>query len=95
MKLIEAARGLGDEEAARARLAAAPADAKAKYELGCVLAAAGRYPEALELLMAAAEADPQLATGPVREAMVQIFFILGTDHPSANEYRAKLSRLLY
>jgi putative thioredoxin len=95
MKLMEAARGLGDESAARARLAAVAFDARAKYELGCVLAAAGRYPEALELLLAAAEADSKLATGPVREGMVQIFFILGTDHALANEYRAKLSRLLY
>ena len=33
--------------------------------------------------------------GKVREAMVKVFYALGTDHPLANEFRSKLARLLY
>jgi thioredoxin-like negative regulator of GroEL len=47
------------------------------------------------LLLSAGERDPKLAATKVREAMVNIFYALGSDHPLANEYRAKLTRLLY
>jgi putative thioredoxin len=93
--LREKAAGLGDLAAARARLVAEPDDARRRYELGCVLAINGDYAAALAELLAAGEAEVGLASGPVREAMVQIFHALGDQHPLANEYRAKLSRLLY
>ena len=60
-----------------------------------MLAVEGDYRSALDELLAAGEADPQLAAGPVREAMVQVFHLLGDDHPLANDYRGRLSRLLY
>jgi putative thioredoxin len=93
--LRQKTQGAGDVSAARARLAAEPGNARRRYELGCVLAVEGDYPAALQELLAAGEADPQLAAGPVREAMVQVFHLLGDGHPLANEYRARLSRLLY
>jgi putative thioredoxin len=86
---------VGDEAAARRRLAAEPESARRHFELGCVLAAKGDLAGALPELLAAAERDPKLASGPAREAMVQVFYLLGVDHPLANEYRAKLARLLY
>jgi putative thioredoxin len=95
LRLRQAAQPFGDEAAARSRLAANPHSAQAHFELGCVLAAAERYPEALEHLIAAAESDYKLATGRVREIMVEVFYALGADHPLANEYRAKLTRVLY
>ncbi len=93
--LRERAAGLGDVAAARARVAAEPGDARRRYELGVVLAADGDYPASLAELLAAGEADPGLAAGPVREAMVQVFHALGDQHPLANDYRGRLSRLLY
>jgi putative thioredoxin len=93
--LREKAAAAGDVATARARLDAEPASARRRYELGCLLAAEGDYPAALAELLAAAEADPRLAAGPVREAMVQVFHALGDQHPLANDYRARLSRLLY
>jgi putative thioredoxin len=93
--LRRAARGLGDEATLRRRLAGAPDNAALRYELGCVLAAQGDYPAALEQLLAAGERDPGLAAGRVREAMVKVFYALGVDHPLANDYRARLARLLY
>jgi putative thioredoxin len=86
---------VGDEAAARARLAKEPESARRHFELGCVLAARGDLAGALPELLAAAERDPKLASGAAREAMVKVFYLLGVDHPLANEYRAKLARLLY
>jgi putative thioredoxin len=88
-------KDLGDERAARQRLAAQPDSASARYEVAGLLAAKGEYAEALPLLLEAGERDLKLATTKVREAMVQVFYALGANHPLANEYRAKLSRLLY
>jgi putative thioredoxin len=93
--LAPLARDLGDEAAARARLAAEPDNSRHKYELGCVLAAAGQYPEALETLLAAAEQDRELARGPVKEAMVKIFQAAGPRSALADDYRKRLTRLLY
>jgi putative thioredoxin len=93
--LRQQARNLGDEAAVRQRWQADQNNAQLRFELGCVLAAAGRYPEALEMLLSAAERDRQLATGKVRETMVKVFQIIGVRSPLADEYRDKLSRLLY
>ena len=86
---------LGDESTCRARLDADPNNALANYEYGCILAAQGRYADALELLYAAAERDPKLAQSKVREAMVKIFHVIGVRSPLADEYRDKLASLLY
>lgn len=88
-------RPLGDETTARQRLSLNPEDAGARFDLGCVLAAAGNYPDALEMLLSAGERDPRLAAGRGREVMVKIFHALGVNHPLASEYRGKLSRLIY
>jgi putative thioredoxin len=93
--LREKAAGAGDVATARSRVDAEPANARRRYELGCLLAAGGEYAEALAELLTAGEADPRLAAGPVREAMVQVFHALGDQHPLANDYRARLSLLLY
>jgi putative thioredoxin len=89
------ARPLGDEAAARHRLEQNPNSAQAKYELGCIAAAAGRYQEALDLLLGAAERDSKLAASHIREVMVKIFQVLGVHSPLADEYRNKLAALLY
>jgi putative thioredoxin len=86
---LRLAKDLGDEKTAQ------PDSAAARYERGCRLAAKGEYAEALPLLLEAGERDQKLAMTKVREAMVQVFYALGPNHPLANEYRGKLSRLLY
>jgi putative thioredoxin len=72
-----------------------PDNARLRYELGCALARAGQYPEALAQLLAAAEGDRDLARAKVRELMVKIFYIVGARSLLADEYRAKLSQVLY
>jgi putative thioredoxin len=89
------AREFGDETAVRRRAEGNPSDAEARYQLGCILAAAGRYPEALAELLAAAEHDKKLAASKVREAMVKVFHIIGIRSDLADEYRDRLARVLY
>jgi putative thioredoxin len=85
----------GDEATALDRIAKEPGNAEARYALGCILAAGGKYAEALAELLAAAEIDKTLAAGKVREAMVRIFHVIGVRSELADEYRDKLTRLLY
>src|SRR5262249_31573476 len=68
--LQELKKGLADERTLRNNLAADPKNTTTQYELGCVLAASGRFAEALAMLLAAGERDYKLASGKVREAMV-------------------------
>jgi putative thioredoxin len=95
LSVRQLAREFPDEQAIRRRLAAQPNDAPLHYQLGCVLAAAGRYAEALNALYAAAERDRKLAAAQVREAMVKVFQVVGVRSQLADEYRDKLTRLLY
>jgi putative thioredoxin len=95
LSLKERARGMPDEAELRRRVAADPEGAGARYELGCVLAAAGRYPEALGLLLSAAERDKKLAAEKVREVMVKLFQLVGVRSELAEEYRDKLRMVLY
>ena len=78
-----------------AAIAADPENALARFELGSLLAAAERYPEALAMLLTAAERDKKLAGNEVRELMVKIFEIIGVRSDMADEYRDKLRGLLY
>ena len=93
--LRRAGRDFGDVDSAGRRVENDPDNAGYRYELGCVLAANGRYPEALDLLLSAAKRDRKLAAAKVREVMVKIFQVVGVRSPLADEYRDKLSRLLY
>jgi putative thioredoxin len=93
--LDRAAQLLPDEAALRKSVAAEPKNAQARLDLGCLLARKGNYPEALAMLLSAGELDYKLAAGRVREVMVKLFYVLGSNHPLANDYRSRLSRLLY
>lgn len=84
-----------DEASLRKQIQDNPKSAQPRYELGCLLAQKGKHEEALEMLLSAGERDMKLAPTKVREAMVQIFYALGTSHPLSDAYRAKLARLLY
>jgi putative thioredoxin len=84
-----------DLDAARARAAAAPDDLAAQLELGRALAATKRYDEALPVLLAGVERDKSFADEAARKAMVDIFDLLGRDHPLVDTYRPALSRVLF
>lgn len=93
--LKKAGRSLPDEAALRNQVQANDKNAEARYQLGIRLAVLGKYQEALDQLLAAGERDMKLAPTRVREAMVQVFHLLGDQTGLANEYRNRLSLLLY
>lgn len=86
---------LTDERALRKQVDADAKNAAAKVDLGLRLAQLGRHQDALATLLAAGEADFKLAGTRVKEAMVNIFRLMGNRSPLADEYRAKLTSLLY
>ena len=84
-----------DEASLRAKLDESPDDRDTRYTLGCRLAADGRYEDALAELLAAAESDKAFARDTVRQVMVDIFRVLGVRHPVSDDYRSRLTSLLY
>ena len=84
-----------DEADLKKRIASDPNNAQPRLELGNVLATKGKYKEALEALLSAAELDRELGRGPVRELMVKVFEIVGVRSELADEYRDKLRAMLY
>jgi putative thioredoxin len=93
--LRKTARDLEPMSALRQRIAGNAGDAGARYQLGVRLALEGKGAEALEMLYSAGEKDAKLASTRVREAMVKVFQIVGNRSPLADDYRARLTSLLY
>jgi thioredoxin-like negative regulator of GroEL len=85
----------GSESELRKKIAESPAPGSVLLELGSLLAAEKRFPEALEVLWKAAQSDRKLAEGEAKDRMVEIFHAIGVRSPLADEYRTKLTRLLY
>ena len=74
--------------------AADPDDEEAQLDLARALAAKSQYEPALDKLLAVVRAN-----GPARDAarlaMVDIFGVLGNEHPLTSEYRRKLAAALF
>jgi putative thioredoxin len=87
--------GGGDEAALRARLAAEPGDVAARIALGRGLAARERWEDALAELLAAVDRDPRFDDGAARKAMLDVFAVLGHDHPLTERFRGELAKALY
>jgi putative thioredoxin len=95
LSLRQVARDFGEETKLRQRLDKEPGNAALRYQLGCVLAASGRCREALDSFLEAAESDRKLGASQVREAMVKVFQIIGSRSEMADQYRDRLTRVLY
>jgi putative thioredoxin len=85
----------GDVDALRARLATAPDDVAARLDLGRALAAQGRHEEALAELLEVVRRDRAFADDAARKAMVDLFAVLGSDHPLTERYRGELAKALF
>ena len=94
LSLSELETGVSEAELLES-LSKDPDRADLYLELGRLRASKKLFPEALEALLKAAATDRNLAEGEVRELMVQIFHTVGIRSELADDYRAKLAKLLY
>lgn len=92
---LEAVQKRGGVAACQQEWQQHPERADALLGWGLALASNKQFEAALPILLQAGRTDPQLAKGPVKEAMVSLFQILGPENESANEHRGQLASLLY
>jgi putative thioredoxin len=89
------AAGGADEHALGRKLAAQPEDLEARFALAQVHAAAHRYREAMDELLAIVRKDKQWRDGEARRLLVNLFTLAGEQHELVSEYRRKLATALY
>jgi putative thioredoxin len=90
------ARSGGESEASlRARLAADPGDLEARYALAERLAAARRYREAMEELIAIVRRDKTWRDGEARKQLVNLFTLAADEAELVSKYRRELATALY
>lgn len=81
----------GDESGWRSKVAENPDDLDARYALGCCLAAAKRYDEALAELMEVVKRDRHHKDGAAHRAMLTTFALLGPQSDVVRDYRRQLT----
>lgn len=95
IQLQETARTLGDPAELQARWAANPNDFAAALALAEIEAARHEYAGALEHALQVVARDRGDLREPARALMLRVFQVLGNDHPLTEEYRRKLTMLLF
>ena len=90
---VTAAQGM-DVPELEARLAADPDDASVRIELAQALAANGEHEAGLDHLLAVVQGRGELIE-EARQAMIDIFGLLGPDHPLTVSYRKALANELF
>ncbi len=75
--------------------AANPRDPRVRYRWGVMLAARGRYEEALDELLESVRLDRNFAEGAARKAVLAVFDILGLDSGLTRDYQRRLTNILF
>ncbi len=78
----------------QAKLAEEPGDAQVRIELSLALAAQGSYQEALDHLLEVVRAGDE-SREEARLAILDIFGVLGDEHPLTGTYRRELANALF
>ncbi|MFO8008424.1 MAG: tetratricopeptide repeat protein [Candidatus Brocadiia bacterium] len=95
VEFAETCREHGGAEACRERLESAPDDLDARYALGCCLAAREDYEEALEAFIEVLSRDRKYRDDAARQAVLDVFELIGPRSELAGRYRRKLAAVLY
>ncbi len=85
---------LGDIPSLQARLQTDPSDDEARIALSRAAAAAGQYEGALEQLLSVVQKKNDHSDG-AREAMLQLFNLMGAEHPLVGPFRRRLASALF
>ena len=83
------------DEPLEAEATASPADPRARYRWGVMLAAQERYEPAFEQLLESVRLDRTFADGAARKAILALFDILGLDSRVTREFQRQLSSVLF
>lgn len=90
-------RGEGnqDESSLRAAVQSDPKNLAARFNLAQTLAGNEKFEDALTEFLTIVKTDRGFKDDGARKAMVQVFEVLGSDHPLTDKYRAELAKVLF
>jgi putative thioredoxin len=95
LSFAEGARHLPSMEECRRQVEQDPKNLQLLLDLALAQAARGLWKESLESFVTVAEKDPKRGNEESRPSMVEIFGILGPQHPLVADYRHRLSSAIY
>jgi len=87
--------GVQDETTLRAKVNSEPNNLAARFEFAQALAGMEKYEEALTEFLTIVKTDRGFQDDGGRKAMVQIFEVLGSDHPLTDRFRSELASVLF